>query len=64
MGKNDDRVRFGDFTTGEKVRVIALVARMAKNSIADDGTGNVLKPLQAKVARIEEKAKRRKNGGK
>ncbi|MFI8531779.1 DUF6257 family protein [Streptomyces aquilus] len=64
MAKNDDRVKFGDFTTGEKIRVVALVARMAKNSIADDGTGNVLKPLQAKVARIEDRARRRKNNGK
>lgn len=62
MAKND--VRFSDFTTGEKIRVVALVARMAKNSIADDGTGNVLKPLQDRVARIEEKARRRKNSGK
>lgn len=57
-------IRFSDFTTGEKIRVVALVARMAKNSIADDGTGNVLKPLQAKVARIEAKARRRKENGK
>jgi hypothetical protein len=59
-----DDVKFSDFTVGERLRVIGLVARMAKNSIADDGTGNVLKPLQARVARIEEKARRRKNSGK
>lgn len=57
-------VRFSDFTTGEKIRVVGLVARMAKRSIADDGSGRVLKDLQARVARIEEKAQRRKNGGK
>jgi len=62
MAKND--VRFSDFTTGEKIRVVALVARMAKRSIADDGSGRVLKDLQDKVARIEKKAQRRKDGGK
>lgn len=63
MAKNDD-VRFSDFTTGEKIRVVGLVARMAKRSMADDGSGRVLKDLQAKVARIEKKAQRRKNSGK
>ncbi|NUP42340.1 MAG: hypothetical protein HOY76_36245 [Streptomyces sp.] len=62
MAKND--VRFSDFTTGEKIRVVGLVARMAKRSIADDGSGRVLKDLQARVERIEKQAQRRKNGGK
>ncbi|WP_282703231.1 DUF6257 family protein [Streptomyces sp. CC219B] len=60
MAKNDD-VRFSDFTTGEKLRVIGLVARMAKRGMADDGSGRVLKDLQDRVARIEAKAQRRKN---
>ncbi|MEU6373955.1 DUF6257 family protein [Streptomyces sp. NPDC046909] len=56
-------VRFSDFTTGEKIRVVTLVARMAKRSIADDGSGRVLKDLQDKVARIEQRAQRRKDAG-
>ena len=57
-------VRFSDFTTGEKIRVVTLVARMAKRSMADDGSGRVLEDLQAKVARIEKKAQRRKDASK
>jgi len=55
-------IRFSDFTTGEKLRVIGLVARMAKRGMADDGSGRVLEDLQRKVARIEKRAARRKNG--
>ncbi|MBC2904015.1 DUF6257 family protein [Streptomyces cupreus] len=61
MAKNDD-IRFSDFTTGEKLRVIGLCARMVKRGLADDGTGRVLEDLQRKVERIEKKAQRRKNG--
>lgn len=52
-------IRFSDFTTGEKVRVAALVARMAKRSAAGDGVD--LSDLKARVARIERQAARRKN---
>ncbi|MFE3857801.1 DUF6257 family protein [Streptomyces griseorubiginosus] len=56
-------ISFRDFTTGEKIRVAALVARMGKRGIADDGTGNVdLSDLQKRVERIEKTAERRKNG--
>ncbi|MBD0838802.1 DUF6257 family protein [Streptomyces sp. TRM68416] len=57
----DDDITFSDFTTGEKLRVIGLVARMAKRGMADDGSGRVLKDLQDRVARIEKQAQRRKN---
>ena len=56
-------ISFRDFTTGEKIRVVALVARMGKRGIADDGTGNVdLSDLKKRVERIEKAAERRKNG--
>ncbi|MFF7260676.1 DUF6257 family protein [Streptomyces sp. NPDC008159] len=56
-----DDIRFSDFTTGEKLRVAALTARMAKRGLADDGTGNVdLSDLKRKVERIENAARRRK----
>jgi len=60
-----DDLEFGDFTTGEKLRVIGLVARMAKRGLADDGTGNVdLSDLQRRVERVERQALRRKNKNK
>jgi hypothetical protein len=49
---------FGDFTRGEKVRLVALHARMAKRGIA--GPTVDLSDLQAKVRRIEKTAERRK----
>jgi len=57
-----DDLRFSDFTGGEKFRLIALHARMAKRGLADNGTGNVdLSDLQRRVERIEKQAERRKN---
>lgn len=56
-----DDLNFGDFTTGEKVRIAALIARMAKRGLADNGTGNVdLSDLKRRVERIEKGAIRRK----
>ncbi|MFC8201292.1 DUF6257 family protein [Streptomyces sp. NPDC057298] len=64
MAKSND-VKFSDFTTGEKVRIAGLLARMGKRGLADDGTGNVdLSDLQRRVERIEKQALRRKNRGK
>ncbi|WP_151478889.1 DUF6257 family protein [Streptomyces albicerus] len=57
-----DDLKFSDFTTGEKVRIAGLVARMGKRGLADDGTGNVdLSDLQRRVERIERAALRRKH---
>lgn len=61
MAKNDN-VRFSEFTTFEKLQMVTVVARMAKRSMADDGSGRVLEDLKAKAARIEAKAQRRKDG--
>lgn len=55
-----DDLRFGDFTTGEKLRIAALLARMGKRGLA--GEGVYLGDLQARVERIEKAALRRKNG--
>lgn len=56
-----DDLKFGDFTIGERVRIAALVARMAKRGIADDGSERVdLSDLQRRVTRIENQALRRK----
>ncbi|MFF7754353.1 DUF6257 family protein [Streptomyces sp. NPDC007971] len=61
----DADLKFSDFTTGEKLRLAGLTARMAKRGIADDGTGNVdISDLQARVKRIENEALRRKTGKK
>ena len=57
-----DDLKFSDFTLGERVRIAALIARMGKRGIADDGTGRVdLTDLQRRVTRIENAALRRKN---
>ncbi|MFF1297949.1 MULTISPECIES: DUF6257 family protein [unclassified Streptomyces] len=61
MAKNDD-VRFSEFTTFEKLQMVSVIARMAKRSLADDGSGKILDDLKAKAARIEKKAQRRKDG--
>lgn len=61
MAKNND-VKFSDFTTFEKVQMVSVIARMAKRSLADDGSGRILDDLKAKAARIEKRAARRKNG--
>lgn len=55
-----DDITFSDFTTGEKVRVAALVARMAKRGAA--GPNVDLSDLKRRVERIEKTAERRKNG--
>ncbi|KES07327.1 hypothetical protein BU52_09990 [Streptomyces toyocaensis] len=58
-----DGLNMSDFTAGEKVRLAGLIARMAKRGIADDGTGNVdLSDLKRKFERIENQARKRKNG--
>lgn len=58
-----EELKFSDFTTGEKLRIVGLVARMAKRGIADDGTDRVdQSDLQKRVDRIERQALRRKNG--
>lgn len=52
-------ISFSDFTGGEKLRLVALHARMAKRSVAGDTVD--LSDLQRKVERIEKTAERRKN---
>jgi hypothetical protein len=54
-----DDLNFRDFTHGEKVRIVALHARMAKRGLAGDSVD--LSDLQRKVERIEKTAERRKN---
>jgi hypothetical protein len=61
MAKNDD-VKFSEFTAFEKLQMVTVIARMAKRSMADDGSGKILDDLKAKAARIEKKAQRRKDG--
>lgn len=61
MAKNDD-VKFSEFTTGEKIHMVSIIARMGYRSMADDGSGRILDDLKAKAARIEKKAQRRKDG--
>lgn len=61
MAAND--LDLSDFTTSEKVRMAGLIARMAKRGLADDGTGRVdLSDLQRRYERIENQARKRKNG--
>ncbi|MFI2714858.1 DUF6257 family protein [Streptomyces collinus] len=60
-----DDLDLSDFTAGEKVRMAGLIARMAKRGLADNGTGNVdLSDLQRRFERIENQARKRKNGSK
>lgn len=54
-----DDLSFGDFTRGEKFRLVALHARMAKRGLAGDTVD--LSDLQKKVRRIEKQAESRKN---
>jgi hypothetical protein len=54
-----DDLSFSDFTGGEKFRLVALHARMAKRGLAGDTVD--LSDLQKKVKRIEKTAERRKN---
>lgn len=57
-----DDLKFSDFTTGEKLRIAGLIARMGKRGLADDGTDRVdLSDLKRRVERIENAALRRKN---
>ena len=51
--------KFSDFTLGEKARLVALHARMAKRGLAGDKVD--LSDLQRKVRRIEKTADSRKN---
>jgi hypothetical protein len=53
-----DDLKFSDFTTGEKLRLAGLIARMGKRGAAGDGVD--LSDLQARVERIENGARRRK----
>lgn len=53
-----DDLNFSDFTAGEKVRVAALVARMAKRGAA--GPDVDLSDLKRRIERIERQALRRK----
>ncbi|MFC5810967.1 DUF6257 family protein [Streptomyces heilongjiangensis] len=57
MADNPD-IRFADFTTSEKLRVIALTARMAKRGAGGDGVD--ISDLQRKVERIERQAAARR----
>jgi hypothetical protein len=54
-----DDLNFRDFTRSEKLRIVALHARMAKRGIAGDTVD--LSDLQRRVERIEKTAERRKN---
>ncbi|WP_215456655.1 DUF6257 family protein [Streptomyces sp. ATCC 21386] len=58
MTDNPD-IRFADFTTTEKLKVIALTARMAKRGAGGDGVD--ISDLKRKVERIERQAARRKS---
>lgn len=53
-----DDLNFSDFTAAEKVRVAALVARMAKRGAASPNVD--LSDLQRRIERIEQQAMRRK----
>lgn len=55
-----DDIKFSDFTTGEKARIVGLTARMAKRGMA--GPNVDISDLKRKVERIEKQAARRKNG--
>jgi hypothetical protein len=64
MPKADD-LKFSDFTTGEKVRIAALTARMAKRGLADDGSDRVdTSDLKRRIEHIEQQARKRKGNGK
>ncbi|PAK25800.1 hypothetical protein CJI59_13920 [Streptomyces sp. Alain-F2R5] len=57
-----DDITSADLTLGEKARLGALVARMAKRGMA--GPGVDISDLQRKVERIERQAAKRKQQGK
>lgn len=54
-----DDLKFGDFTTSEKVRIVALTARAAKRGMAGDSVD--ISDLKRKIERIENAAIRRKH---
>lgn len=54
-----DDLKFSDFTTSEKVRVVALTARAAKRGMAGDRVD--ISDLQRRIERIENAAIRRKH---
>ena len=57
MADNPD-IRFADFTTTEKLKVIALTARAAKRGAAGDGVD--IPALTRRIEAIERRAARRK----
>ncbi|MEU5664742.1 DUF6257 family protein [Streptomyces longwoodensis] len=56
-----ERPAWSDFTAGEKARVAALTARMAKRGLA--GPDVDISDLKRKVERIEDQARQRKQTG-
>lgn len=57
MTDNPD-IKFADFTTTEKLQVIALTARAAKRGAAGDGVD--ISDLTRRIEAIERRAARRK----
>lgn len=55
-----DDLKFSDFTTGEKTRIVLLTARMGWRGMA--GPEVDISDLKRKAERIEKRAERRKNG--
>ena len=55
-----DGIKFSDFTTGEKARIVALTARAAKRGLA--GPAVDISDLKRRIERIENTARRRKHG--
>lgn len=53
-----DELSFSDLTTGEKLRIAALIARMGKRGMAGDGVD--ISDLKRRVQRIENTARTRK----
>lgn len=61
MAKHDD-LRFGDFTTFEKTRIVLLGVRMGWRGLA--GPEVDISDLQRKAERVEKRAENRKKNGK
>ncbi|MFF3911555.1 DUF6257 family protein [Streptomyces sp. NPDC001848] len=55
-----DDITFSDFTLGEKARIAGLIARAAKRGAA--GPNVDISDLKRRIERIENTARRRKNG--
>lgn len=53
-----DDLKFGDFTRGEQVRLVALTTRAAKRGLAGDRVD--ISDLTRRIERIENAARRRK----